>query len=215
MARRRAARRPREGTLTRLAGAVSRYHPFVATIVILNGTSSSGKTTLARAFQELAPTIFLNFSIDSIFDALPKSTHERVTGGLTIPALPFAEIHKAFYACVRELAALGRDLIIDNAITSRAQAEMLVAGAGGHRVLLVSVSCPPGVLAQRERARGDRNLGLAARQLDSIDRWVDYDLRIDTSAGRVQADAARVLETLTSGELAAFARTRARLAESS
>jgi chloramphenicol 3-O phosphotransferase len=38
----------------------------VATIVVLNGTSSSGKTSIARAFQEAAPSLFLNFSIDSV-----------------------------------------------------------------------------------------------------------------------------------------------------
>jgi chloramphenicol 3-O phosphotransferase len=185
----------------------------VATIVVLNGTSSSGKTTLARAFQELAPTVFLNFSIDSLFDTLPQSARQRVVSGQTIPGLPFQELHRAFYGCVRELASLGRDLIIDNAITARAQAEMLVGAVDGHRVLLVAVGCPAEVLAQRERERGDRDIGLAARQLDTIDRWLDCDLRIDTSRVTAQTGAVRILEALTAGPSTALARTRARLSE--
>jgi len=37
--------------------------PGMALAVVLNGTSSSGKTTVARAFQEIAPRLFLNGAI--------------------------------------------------------------------------------------------------------------------------------------------------------
>lgn len=183
----------------------------MSTIVVLNGTSSSGKTTLARAFQERAASLFLNFSIDNIFSSLPPSALERVVAGTTIPGLPYLELHRAYYACVRELAALGRDLIIDNAITSRAQAERLVSAIDGHRVLLVAVWCPAEILEQRERARGDRSHGLALRQTGTIDRWLDYDLRIDTSVLTEEEGAERVVAALSDEPLLAFERMRARL----
>ena len=182
-----------------------------STVVVLNGTSSSGKTTLARAFQELAGSLFLNFSIDSILSALPQRALDRIVAGTTIPDLPYLELHTAYYACVRKLAALGRDLVIDNAITSRAQAERLVAAATGHRVLLVSVSARPEVLDQRERERGDRNVGLASRQLATFDRWLDYDLRIDTSALDPKEGAERIVAALKEGPGTAFERTCARM----
>jgi chloramphenicol 3-O phosphotransferase len=183
----------------------------MSTVVVLNGTSSSGKTTLARAFQELAGSLFLNFSIDSILYALPQRALDRIVAGTTIPDLPYLELHTAYYACVRELAALGRDLVIDNAITSRAQAERLVAAVTGHRVLLVSVASPPEVLERRERARGDRNIGLASRQLATIDRWLEYDLRIDTSVLNPNEGAERIVAALTQDPLTAFERTCARM----
>lgn len=183
----------------------------MSTIVVLNGTSSSGKTTLARAFQELASSVFLNFSVDDIFYSLPPGAIERIVAGQTIPNLPFIEIHTAYYACVRELAALGRDLVIDNSITSRAQAERLVAAVEGHRVLMVSVSCSPEILEQREQARGDRHRGLAALQIETIDRWLEYDLRIDTSVGSAIEGAERIVEALKQEPLTGLERTRARL----
>lgn len=182
----------------------------MATIVVLNGTSSSGKTTLARAFQELAGTVFLNFSIDSILYALPLSAVDALIAGTGISNLPYPELDAAYYACVRELAALGRDLVTDNAIVTRAQAERMIEAVAGHRVLLVSVSCPAEVLEDRERARGNRRPGLAARQAVTIDRWLDYDLRIDTSTESVE-DAAERIHRALSGELTALERTRARL----
>ncbi|HEX2120711.1 MAG TPA: AAA family ATPase [Thermoanaerobaculia bacterium] len=162
----------------------------MATIVVLNGTSSSGKTSIARAFQELAPGVFLNFSIDSILYALPESAIARIQRGADIADLRFPELVRAFYACVRELAALGHDLVIDHAVTSRATAELLRAAVESHRTLLVGLDCPLPVLVERERARSDRMPGLAAAQCDRIHQWLEYDLVIDTS--RVDAgEAAR------------------------
>jgi chloramphenicol 3-O phosphotransferase len=99
---------------------------------------------------------------------------------------------RGFYACVRELLALGHDLVIDHAIVTEAEAELLRAAVEGHQVLLVGLDCPVEVLAERERARGDRRPGLAAAQCERIHRWLEYDLRIDS--GRVSAEeAARVI----------------------
>ena len=50
-------------------------------LVILNGASSSGKTTLARAIQADWPGLWLHFSIDGLVDALPPTL--RGGDGLT------------------------------------------------------------------------------------------------------------------------------------
>ncbi|HEY0160099.1 MAG TPA: AAA family ATPase [Thermoanaerobaculia bacterium] len=165
----------------------------MATVVVLNGTSSSGKTTIARAFQDLAPRPFLNFSIDTILYALPPNVVEQLKrGDVTGTEIGFPELVRAFYACVRELLALGHDLVIDHAVISRREAELLAAAVQSHDVLLVGLDCPAGLLAERERGRGDRRPGMAAAQHERIHQWLAYDLRIDTS--RVSAEeAARLI----------------------
>lgn len=156
-------------------------------MVVLSGASSSGKTSIARAFQEIAPRLFLNFSIDNILYALPPSIVARMERGE--PAnVPFLELVRGYYACVRELAALGHDLVIDHAISTRAEADLLLAAIDGLDVLLVGIDCPVEVLNERERRRGDRRPGLAARQCERVHQWLDYDLRVDSS--RVTADEA-------------------------
>lgn len=192
------------------SGATS-YDRRVATIVVLNGTSSSGKTTIARAFQNRAPSLFLNFSIDSILETLPAAAIRHIVDGTPIPALPFSELVAAYYGCVRELAARGRDLVVDNAVTARYQAEHLVAALEGHAVLLVLVTAPEPLLRRRERARGDRRIGLAADQADKVERWLEYDLRIDTSVISAEAGADAIVRALEGEVGAAFARTRARI----
>jgi chloramphenicol 3-O phosphotransferase len=166
----------------------------VSRIVVLNGASSAGKSAIARAFQELAPGVFLNFSIDTILYTLPASTVARLERGEE-KADP--ELVRAFYACVAALASLGHDLVIDHAIVSEREAELLRAAVGSHRTLFVALDCPPEVLAERERQRGDRRIGMAAAQFERVHRWLTYDLRIDTSATTPEAAAQRIVTALS------------------
>jgi chloramphenicol 3-O phosphotransferase len=172
----------------------------VATAVVLNGTSSSGKTTVARAFQERAPGLFLNFSIDSILYALPQSAIDRIARGSDIGDLRYPELVRAFYACVRELLRLGHDLVIDHAITARYHVELLREATESHRVLLVGLQCPPEVLRERERQRGDRREGLAEQQHATIHSLLDYDVVIDTSNLSPDDAAARIVQALADQE---------------
>jgi chloramphenicol 3-O phosphotransferase len=153
----------------------------VADIIVLNGTSSSGKTSIARAFQERAPKTFLNSSIDSILHALPPSAIERMQRGTDIDDLRYPELVRAFYACVATLAQLGHDLVVDHAIVTQRDADLLRTAVETHRVLFVGVDCPLPVLLERERSRGDRRIGLAAAQSGRIHQWLSYDLVIDSS----------------------------------
>lgn len=186
----------------------------MATVVVLNGTSSSGKTTVARAFQSVAPKLFLNFSIDSILEALPRSAIDRITSGADISDLRYSELVRAFYACVRELLALGHDLVIDHAVASPYQAGLLLAATESHEVLLVGLDCPAGILRQREQDRGDRQKGLAEKQLSRIHAWLEYDLFIDTSTTSPEQAAGLIVQALSRGTGGALERTRVKLRSS-
>ena len=168
----------------------------MATVIVLNGTSSSGKTTIARAFQEIAPSLFLNFSIDSILSTLPPSAIKRIATSTEIADLRVKELVKAFYACAGELLRLGHDLIIDHAITAGYHVELLRDATQGHRALLVGIDCPLDVLRERELARGDRRVGMAEQQARTIHTLLEYDLFIDSSATSPQDAAARIAAAL-------------------
>jgi chloramphenicol 3-O phosphotransferase len=168
----------------------------MARIVVLNGPSSSGKTAVARAFQELAPALFLNISIDTILYALPPSILERMQRGEKNEGLPFLDLVRAYCASVRAIAETGQDLIIDHAVTTRAEAELLLAAVEGHATLFVGLRCATQLLAEREGLRGDRRPGLAESQLDRVHQWLQYDLEIDTAATTPEDAARQILEAL-------------------
>ena len=169
----------------------------MATLILLNGTSSSGKSTIARAFQELAPSAFLNFSIDSILYTLPPAMLRRLARGEPDPALDYPALDAAFFGCVRELLSRGLDLVIDNAITRPEQVEQLAAATAGHRAITVGLTCDAETLVAREAARGDRRPGIALRQLEKIHALLRYDLMLDSAALSPEAAAARIVGLLT------------------
>jgi chloramphenicol 3-O phosphotransferase len=59
-------------------------------------------------------------------------------------------------------------------------------------VFLVGVHCPLEELERRERARGDRGVGDARRDLETVHTFCAYDLEVDSTAPPEQ-NAARIL----------------------
>lgn len=178
-------------------------------IIVLNGSSSSGKSTLARALQQQSGEVLLHFSIDAILYALPPRQLQRLMTGQDPEGIRYDDLVAGYYATLKQLADAGLSVISDNAITARRRAEQLVRAVDGHDVLLVGLDCPVHVLEQREAARGDRRPGLARAQAATIHRWLVYDVLIDTETTPPEASAAIILrETRRTG----FERTKQMLA---
>ncbi|MGZ6307651.1 MAG: phosphotransferase-like protein, partial [Ktedonobacterales bacterium] len=49
-------------------------------VIIVNGGSSSGKTTIATYLQDMLPLPWLRLSIDTLIDAMPKALLTSDTG---------------------------------------------------------------------------------------------------------------------------------------
>ena len=64
----------------------------------------------------------------------------------------------------------------------------------GLRVLWVGVRCEPGIAAEREASRSDRNVGMAVSQAEVVHEGVLYDVEVDTSY-RSPPECARILAT--------------------
>jgi chloramphenicol 3-O phosphotransferase len=181
----------------------------VALIIVLNGVSSAGKTTLARALQERAARLFLNFSIDSILYALPEKVLERMKTGGDLGDLNYVELVRGYYGCVKQLADAGNSIISDNALTTRWQADLLLDAVEGHDVVLVKVDCAEASAVAREAARGDRRPGLARSQMDKVHRWLDYDVVVNSDELAPEAAADIVLEAAARKDNRAVQRSRA------
>ena len=76
--------------------------------------------------------------------------------------------------------------------------------------LFVHVTCPPEVLAQREKARGDREIGLAVSQLKVLHPLCEtYDLTIDTHAQTTEECVDKIISALETGNYQALAKLKA------
>lgn len=169
--------------------------------ILLNGTSSSGKTSLARALQERLPVVFLNFSIDNILYALPPSDLATMIRGAPISRgeYQYERLVEGFHAAIAGLLASGNRLIVDNALTRADWSTAFDAAVANHRTLKIGVTCDPEEARRRERARGDRAIGTVDYELPLVHVGMAYDLVVDTTRKASDSIASEVLRLI--GEL--------------
>ena len=179
---------------------------MTGSIILLNGTSSAGKSTLANAVQDVMDAPYLSLGIDHFFEALPQryrarlgpddvpppQADEGVVWVCTEPSghgfreLRVGPVGQRLWSGMRHaagaLARRGNHVILDDVILDHEALVDYGAALEGVPTLLVGVTCPLAVLEAREVARGDRVRGLAAAWLPLVERHAPpYDVTVDTS----------------------------------
>lgn len=176
-------------------------------VIVLNGGSSSGKSSIARCLQELLPEPWLHLGADTMVEALPPSLRGggEGIGGLedgdgTVEVGPvFAALDAAWTIGVAAMARAGARILVDEVFLGGAASQARWRAAlEGLDVLWVGVRCAPAVAAEREAARGDRVAGMAAAQAEAVHRGVAYDLVVDSSRASA-ADCARAVAARVNG----------------
>ena len=148
-------------------------------VILLNGASSAGKTSIATALQDAIDEPFLRYGFDHLRDSgvLPLERFRR--GDFAWPALrePFFEgLHRS----MRAFADAGSNLIVDHIVETPSWMARLVELLSSVDVFFVGVHCPPEELERREIARGDRRPGEARRDYDVVHAHATYDLELDS-----------------------------------
>jgi len=158
-------------------------------VIVLNGSSSSGKTTIARCLKAILPTAWISLSIDDLLRALPPSLMDSDAGiafgehGEITIGEGFREVTSGWLAGLTAMARGGTRIIYDDVFLSGAESqEQLRTQLADLPVLWVGVHCDAEVAAGREIARGDRVVGGAASQSTKVHEGVTYDLEVDTTS---------------------------------
>lgn len=171
-------------------------------IVLLNGTSSAGKTTVARHLQStLEPRwLYLEFDlfVEMLTDAVPDSGPE--TGGDDLG--PW--LAEGWYRVVGGIAASGFDLIVEDVILQPYRLESAIRHLAPFDVTFVAVRCPLEVALGRESDRGDHAIGLVSHQFDLVHADRTYDCEIDTSTLTPEACVAAIQSVVEDGGVRAF-----------
>ena len=141
-------------------------------IVVLNGPSSAGKTTLASAVRaRVGPTLAI-VSIDQLFPSmhpvLPTSWHV------------FATLTDVVFRCAAAIADGGFEVVVDTVFERDRCIGIMQSALGERPFSLVAVTAPKHVLEARERERGDRRIGQAHDQHARVLHGIHYDARLDT-----------------------------------
>jgi chloramphenicol 3-O phosphotransferase len=151
----------------------------IGRIVVLNGASSAGKTSIARELQRMLPVAYLHVQLDAFRAMEPPGYFEGIAPELR--KLRVTALCRALNATAAAYARHGQGVLLDHAVPPDYW-PLLMEDFTGLPLVRVGVHCDPVVLAARECVRGDRPLGLAASQVESIHASRCYDLEVDTTA---------------------------------
>ena len=164
-------------------------------IIFLNGCSSSGKTSIARAIQHESPELWLSFGVDTFIDMIPFGRQEpylkfipgKNDRGPIMHVESGPEGEKLFSVMpqfAEMLAASGNNLIIDEVLFDEEALKAYFQKLKAHTVYYIGVFCDLEVMQEREVLRRDRYAGLSNDQEGRVHQGVlnSYDFKVDTTA---------------------------------
>ena len=186
-------------------------------IILLNGSSSAGKTTLAITLQQLLKEPWHHIALDQFRDGMagryrglnspPGSPGAR---GLNVVPIPhgdervtdvqFGDLGKQMLRGMRRAIAAfvaeGNNVIIDDLMF---EAEFLfdyLEALQGFEVLFVGVRCSKEVVDARESRRPGRFPGTATSHFDRVHSHCIYDAEVDTSVATPRECALAIIAHL-------------------
>jgi chloramphenicol 3-O phosphotransferase len=154
-------------------------------VIVLNGASSSGKSTLARRLQDTLSVPFLLLSGDQLVEACVLPARRDTAG-------PFAWVQEmrprffdGFHRCIPAMAAAGNNVIVEHVVEFAEWRTQLDHLLHGYDVFWVAVHCDLAEIDRREAARGNRTPGEGRAHIEQnrIHDHGAYTLPIDTTHG--------------------------------
>lgn len=172
-----------------------------ARVVLLNGASSVGKSSIAKAIQALASGPYLHVAMDAFLEMMPIASVGHPDGlvfetiqqdgepSVVIKSGPWVErTLRGMRHAIAAMAPQGNSIVVDDVLLGgeASEYERLLAP---YRFYKVGVFAPLAVIEERERARGDRAIGLARWQFGRVHEGMRYDLEVDASKSPAECAA--------------------------
>ena len=144
-------------------------------VILLNGASSSGKSTLAKSLQnhikDYKKQEYIIISIDDFLDmTINKPVYED----------DVFEISHLICQKVLNILKIGHGVIVDHVITSERIYKQLTETLKEYALIMVQVTCPLNELEKREKKRKDRYIGSAKASCEYLYPQKGYDLTLNT-----------------------------------
>lgn len=171
-------------------------------IILLNGTSSAGKTSLAQAIQLVMDEPWHHIALDQFRDGMPGhyrglNSPEGSTGAAGLNIVPVRKrgelvtevrfgpmghrmlrgMHRAIGAFAQE----GNNVIVDDLMLEPKILDDYLVALRNYRVWFIGVHCEIGELSRREIARGGRFPGTAFSHFEDVHIHRHYDFEVDTT----------------------------------
>lgn len=161
-----------------LVGRQMKSSSEIGKVILLNGASSAGKSTLALAIQDQIDQPFWHVSIDHLRDGgvLPMKRIKRRD-------FLWRDIRGAFFegfeASLVAYLQAGNNLIVEYIMENRDWLTRTVNLLNRYDVFFVGVRCDVDELESREIRRGNRPIGDARRDYGTVHEFCVCDAEVD------------------------------------
>ena len=164
-------------------------------IIILNGVSSSGKTTLAKVLQDRSPIPLYKLDIDDFIFMSPEKFNDYEHNDFSVQ---YAFASKFFHV-VKLFSDMGFDMVVPNMFFKNTDTlkEFRVL-LKDHPVSVVNITCPVEELNRREALRGDRKPGSAEEQLQLLETRFDNSITVNNFENTNEECADLILKSFLS-----------------
>ena len=192
----------------------------MANIILLNGCSSSGKTTLALKLQQILPEPYQHIALDQFRDGMPGGVRgfnspdcdpgaqglnvvPECRDGQWVTNIEFGDYGERILAGMRRTVATlwqsGCSVIVDDLLFKQSYLQDYLQVLEPTRTWFIGVRCNSDVVEAREAQRPGRFPGTAIAHFEQIHQHgVPYDLEVDTSYNSPKDTAERIKERLSS-----------------
>ena len=162
-------------------------------ILFLNGASSSGKSSIAKALQGRIDEPCIHLCIDDYLQAYQKDLWDKEQ----IVQQRWPRIISGFHAAAAAIARAGNFVIVDDVLEENPPwVESLLELFDNLEVMFVGVHCSLEELERREKERGDRRKGMARLQFDQVHSQAIYDVTVDTSILSLEECVSRIIDQM-------------------
>jgi chloramphenicol 3-O phosphotransferase len=201
----------------------------VANVILLNGCSSAGKTTLALKLQQLLPEPYQHVALDQFRDGMPSRVRgfnspdgdpgaqglnvvPEQRGGDWVTKIEFGDYGERVLASMRRtiasLCQSGCSVIVDDLLFKRAYLDDYINVLEPKNTWFIGVHCNIEIVHAREAQRPGRFPGTATSHFEQIHQHgVAYDLEVDTSFASPKDVAEQIVARLATPPQA-FAQVR-------
>ena len=164
-------------------------------IIILNGVSSSGKTTLAKVLQDRSPIPLYKLDIDDFIFMSPEKFNDYDHHDFSVQ---YAFASKFFHV-VKLFSDMGFDMVVPNMFFQDTDTlkEFRVL-LKDYPVSVVNITCPVEELNRREASRGDRKPGSAEEQLQLLETRFDNSITVNNFENTNEECADLILKSFLS-----------------
>lgn len=190
-------------------------------VIVLNGPSASGKSSLQKAFQKImAPDLWIKIGIDNLFDKpMPdiemselarwqnpneirwvtttqdKDNHNVVT---LYTGVQGEKVAYGMNSAIAGYALAGCNVIVDYIAYKPEWLEDLQQKLAGIKTYYVAIKIPLATLEQREKERATSPIGHARSHYDTVYSTLKYDLELQVEQ-KSSEELAKEIKKLING----------------